>query len=209
MVFCDFAVVYKMAAARSCFLIRKYKYDEWADEFQPRYQSVFSWQWPVGGHDLRAPSSSPQSQPAGGAPNALTLPCTAPMPLRPSPPWHCPTSSTPPTGSPLTLSPSCCARWAQCLSLWGFPSIFDLYFCRAVLYLGFSAPNQVMRHENSSILELDGKEVSEFTPSKPREKWLRKRTHVKIRVGVRSSLGIWIKLYCCCWLGSRTALAWR
>uniref|UniRef100_A0A7N8YLS2 Phosphatidylinositol transfer protein membrane associated 2 n=1 Tax=Mastacembelus armatus TaxID=205130 RepID=A0A7N8YLS2_9TELE len=31
------------------------------------------------------------------------------------------------------------------------------------------------------ILELDGKEVSEFTPSKPREKWLRKRTHVKIR----------------------------
>lgn len=42
--------------------------------------------------------------------------------------------------------------------------------------------SQVMRHENSSILELDGKEVSEFTPSKPREKWLRKRTHVKIRV---------------------------
>ncbi|KAG7265239.1 hypothetical protein CRUP_007783 [Coryphaenoides rupestris] len=36
-------------------------------------------------------------------------------------------------------------------------------------------------NENSSILELDGKEVSEFTPSKPREKWLRKRTHVKIR----------------------------
>uniref|UniRef100_A0A672ZXS3 Phosphatidylinositol transfer protein membrane associated 2 n=1 Tax=Sphaeramia orbicularis TaxID=375764 RepID=A0A672ZXS3_9TELE len=33
----------------------------------------------------------------------------------------------------------------------------------------------------SHILELDGKEVSEFTPSKPREKWLRKRTHVKIR----------------------------
>uniref|UniRef100_A0A3Q3FF65 Phosphatidylinositol transfer protein membrane associated 2 n=1 Tax=Labrus bergylta TaxID=56723 RepID=A0A3Q3FF65_9LABR len=32
---------------------------------------------------------------------------------------------------------------------------------------------QVMRHENSSILELDGKEVSEFTPSKPREKWAR------------------------------------
>ncbi|KAK5871507.1 hypothetical protein PBY51_004387 [Eleginops maclovinus] len=40
---------------------------------------------------------------------------------------------------------------------------------------------QVMRHENSSILELDGKEVTEFTPSKPREKWIRKRTHVKIR----------------------------
>ncbi|KAH0625396.1 hypothetical protein JD844_014883 [Phrynosoma platyrhinos] len=40
---------------------------------------------------------------------------------------------------------------------------------------------EVMRHENSSILELDGKEVSVFTPSKPREKWLRKRTNVKLR----------------------------
>ncbi|XP_041436290.1 membrane-associated phosphatidylinositol transfer protein 2 isoform X3 [Xenopus laevis] len=40
---------------------------------------------------------------------------------------------------------------------------------------------QVMRHENSSILDLVGKEVSEFSPSKPREKWLRKRTHVKLR----------------------------
>uniref|UniRef100_A0A452TCB7 Phosphatidylinositol transfer protein membrane associated 2 n=1 Tax=Ursus maritimus TaxID=29073 RepID=A0A452TCB7_URSMA len=39
----------------------------------------------------------------------------------------------------------------------------------------------VMRHDNSSILELDGKEVSVFTPSKPREKWQRKRTHVKLR----------------------------
>lgn len=41
---------------------------------------------------------------------------------------------------------------------------------------------QVMRHDTSSILELDGKEVSVFTPSKPREKWQRKRTHVKLRV---------------------------
>lgn len=49
-------------------------------------------------------------------------------------------------------------------------------------------PLQVMRHENSSILELDGKEVSEFTPSKPREKWLRKRTHVKIRVRAEASV---------------------
>ncbi|XP_068767445.1 membrane-associated phosphatidylinositol transfer protein 2 isoform X12 [Struthio camelus] len=40
---------------------------------------------------------------------------------------------------------------------------------------------QVMRHESNSVLELDGKEVSVFTPSKPREKWLRKRTHVKLR----------------------------
>ncbi|XP_067862307.1 membrane-associated phosphatidylinositol transfer protein 2 isoform X2 [Heptranchias perlo] len=40
---------------------------------------------------------------------------------------------------------------------------------------------QVMRHESGSVLELDGKEVSVFSPSKPREKWLRKRTQVKIR----------------------------
>nr|XP_051684541.1 membrane-associated phosphatidylinositol transfer protein 2 isoform X3 [Oryctolagus cuniculus] len=40
---------------------------------------------------------------------------------------------------------------------------------------------QVMRHDNSSVLELDGKEVSVFTPSKPREKWQRRRTHVKLR----------------------------
>uniref|UniRef100_A0A9J7Y1S6 Phosphatidylinositol transfer protein membrane associated 2 n=1 Tax=Cyprinus carpio carpio TaxID=630221 RepID=A0A9J7Y1S6_CYPCA len=46
---------------------------------------------------------------------------------------------------------------------------------------GHRASNGLDRHENSSILELDGKEVSEFTPSKPREKWIRKRTHVKIR----------------------------
>uniref|UniRef100_A0A672I7M6 Phosphatidylinositol transfer protein membrane associated 2 n=1 Tax=Salarias fasciatus TaxID=181472 RepID=A0A672I7M6_SALFA len=38
-----------------------------------------------------------------------------------------------------------------------------------------------VKHESSGVLELGGKEVSEFTPSKPREKWLRKRTHVKIR----------------------------
>lgn len=46
---------------------------------------------------------------------------------------------------------------------------------------------QVMRHDSSSILELDGKEVSVFTPSQPREKWQRKRTHVKLRVRVRRS----------------------
>ncbi|XP_076778987.1 membrane-associated phosphatidylinositol transfer protein 2 isoform X1 [Arvicanthis niloticus] len=40
---------------------------------------------------------------------------------------------------------------------------------------------QVMRHDSSSILELDGKEMSVFTPSQPREKWQRRRTHVKLR----------------------------
>lgn len=54
--------------------------------------------------------------------------------------------------------------------------------------MGGSVLLQVMRHENSSVLELDGKEVSVFTPSKPREKWLRKRTNVKLRV--RGGLGL-------------------
>lgn len=48
---------------------------------------------------------------------------------------------------------------------------------------------QVMRHDSSSILELDGKEVSVFTPSQPREKWQRKRTHVKLRVRSSWCLG--------------------
>lgn len=48
---------------------------------------------------------------------------------------------------------------------------------------------QVMRHDSSSILELDGKEVSVFTPSQPREKWQRKRTHVKLRVRVLGGPG--------------------
>lgn len=46
-----------------------------------------------------------------------------------------------------------------------------------------------MRHDSASILELDGKEVSVFTPSQPREKWQRKRTHVKLRVRVLTALG--------------------
>lgn len=70
-------------------------------------------------------------------------------------------------------------------NLWSVRAyVHALFFL--TLYKSLSS-SQVMRHENSSILELDGKEVSEFTPSKPREKWLRKRTHVKIRVSSFSS----------------------
>ena len=47
-------------------------------------------------------------------------------------------------------------------------------------------------------MELDGKEVSVFTPSKPREKWLRKRTHVKLRVRVLLGLPPWREV----WRGS-------
>ncbi|XP_034048269.1 membrane-associated phosphatidylinositol transfer protein 2-like isoform X1 [Thalassophryne amazonica] len=60
------------------------------------------------------------------------------------------------------------------------PHLFHASYWESTDVISFLL-RQVMRHENSSILELDGKEVSEFTPSKPREKWLRKRTHVKIR----------------------------
>lgn len=67
-------------------------------------------------------------------------------------------------------------RWLQIMTRASVGIIEQKYFYCFFISL------QVMRHENSSILELNGKEVSEFTPSKPREKWLRKRTHVKIRV---------------------------
>ncbi|XP_043910804.1 membrane-associated phosphatidylinositol transfer protein 3 [Protopterus annectens] len=40
---------------------------------------------------------------------------------------------------------------------------------------------QVMRYENVNIPESDWSESSTFSPSNPKEKWLRKRTHVKLR----------------------------
>ncbi|NXC42416.1 PITM2 protein, partial [Penelope pileata] len=60
------------------------------------------------------------------------------------------------------------------------PHLFHASYWESTDVVSFML-RQVMRHENSSVLELDGKEVSVFTPSKPREKWLRKRTHVKLR----------------------------
>uniref|UniRef100_G3PSP2 Phosphatidylinositol transfer protein membrane associated 2 n=1 Tax=Gasterosteus aculeatus aculeatus TaxID=481459 RepID=G3PSP2_GASAC len=93
------------------------------------------------------------------------------------------------------LSPAVAARWwgskrmdyaLYCPdALTAFPTValphlFHASYWESTDVVSFLL-RQVMRHENSSILELDGKEVSEFTPSKPREKWLRKRTHVKIR----------------------------
>ncbi|XP_061416960.1 membrane-associated phosphatidylinositol transfer protein 2-like isoform X2 [Lethenteron reissneri] len=40
---------------------------------------------------------------------------------------------------------------------------------------------QIVRHESGGVLEQDGRETSAFSPSQPREKWLRRRTHVKLR----------------------------
>uniref|UniRef100_A0A672JTW2 DDHD domain-containing protein n=1 Tax=Salarias fasciatus TaxID=181472 RepID=A0A672JTW2_SALFA len=99
------------------------------------------------------------------------------------------------TLSPPFLSSSVAARWwgtkrldfaLYCPdALTAFPTValphlFHASYWESTDVVSFLL-RQVMRHDNSSILELDGKEVSEFTPSKPREKWLRKRTHVKIR----------------------------
>ncbi|XP_030041857.1 membrane-associated phosphatidylinositol transfer protein 3 [Microcaecilia unicolor] len=40
---------------------------------------------------------------------------------------------------------------------------------------------QVMRYENANILENEGIDSANLSQSNPREKWLRKRTHVKLR----------------------------
>lgn len=41
---------------------------------------------------------------------------------------------------------------------------------------------QVMRYENVNVKENDSSDPATLSPSNPREKWLRKRTHVKLRV---------------------------
>ncbi|XP_029468259.1 membrane-associated phosphatidylinositol transfer protein 3 isoform X2 [Rhinatrema bivittatum] len=40
---------------------------------------------------------------------------------------------------------------------------------------------QIMRYENANVLEKEGLDSANLSPSNPREKWLRKRTHVKLR----------------------------
>lgn len=90
------------------------------------------------------------------------------------------------------------------LPLWGQLVLFQSSHPGLILPhdLPLSVP-QVMRHDSSSILELDGKEMSVFTPSQPREKWQRKRTHVKLRVrvlgrsGPRSSVQSGAGSHCC------------
>uniref|UniRef100_A0A8C4NPY5 Phosphatidylinositol transfer protein membrane associated 2 n=1 Tax=Dicentrarchus labrax TaxID=13489 RepID=A0A8C4NPY5_DICLA len=65
-------------------------------------------------------------------------------------------------------------------ALTAFPTVALPHLFHASYWESTDVVSFLLR-QNSGILELDGKEVSEFTPSKPREKWLRKRTHVKIR----------------------------
>uniref|UniRef100_A0A8C9T5Z1 Phosphatidylinositol transfer protein membrane associated 2 n=1 Tax=Scleropages formosus TaxID=113540 RepID=A0A8C9T5Z1_SCLFO len=133
----------------------------------------------------------------------LSLPCDKSLLRQPTPKstrksrscGPCVIGPRPTPADPHALFPAVAARW------WGTKRIDFALYCPDALtaFPTVALPHlfhasywestdvvsfllrQVMRHENSSILELDGKEVSEFTPSKPREKWLRKRTHVKIR----------------------------
>lgn len=53
-----------------------------------------------------------------------------------------------------------------------------------------------MRYENVNFKENDNLDPETLSPSNPREKWLRKRTHVKLRVSlslnIYGSYGTWI-----------------
>uniref|UniRef100_A0A8C2U7V3 Membrane-associated phosphatidylinositol transfer protein 3 n=1 Tax=Coturnix japonica TaxID=93934 RepID=A0A8C2U7V3_COTJA len=55
---------------------------------------------------------------------------------------------------------------------------------------------QVMRYENVNFKENDSLDPATLSPSNPREKWLRKRTHVKLRVDIfvmtEPSSGRWV-----------------
>uniref|UniRef100_A0A3P9ATP2 Phosphatidylinositol transfer protein membrane associated 2 n=1 Tax=Maylandia zebra TaxID=106582 RepID=A0A3P9ATP2_9CICH len=66
-------------------------------------------------------------------------------------------------------------------ALTAFPTVALPHLFHASYWESTDVVSFLLRQVSKHILELDGKEVSEFTPSKPREKWLRKRTHVKIR----------------------------
>uniref|UniRef100_A0A3Q2CKA1 Phosphatidylinositol transfer protein membrane associated 2 n=1 Tax=Cyprinodon variegatus TaxID=28743 RepID=A0A3Q2CKA1_CYPVA len=66
-------------------------------------------------------------------------------------------------------------------ALTAFPTVALPHLFHASYWESTDVVSFLLRQVCAPLLSLDGKEVSEFTPSKPREKWLRKRTHVKIR----------------------------
>jgi len=45
-----------------------------------------------------------------------------------------------------------------------------------------------MRYENINFKENDNLDPATLSPSNPREKWLRKRTHVKLRVSINPDI---------------------
>uniref|UniRef100_A0A669EKY7 Phosphatidylinositol transfer protein membrane associated 2 n=1 Tax=Oreochromis niloticus TaxID=8128 RepID=A0A669EKY7_ORENI len=115
----------------------------------------------------------------------IRVPCS--LPLKPPP-----LTSTPPAPPPTPLcSGDIAARWwgtkrldfaLYCPdALTAFPTVALPHLFHASYWESTDVVSFLLRQVSKHILELDGKEVSEFTPSKPREKWLRKRTHVKIR----------------------------
>ncbi|XP_055514091.1 LOW QUALITY PROTEIN: membrane-associated phosphatidylinositol transfer protein 3 [Leucoraja erinacea] len=60
------------------------------------------------------------------------------------------------------------------------PHLFHASYWESTDVLAFVL-RQVMRFESVNIKESDGKDTSEGSESSPREKWLRRRTHVKLR----------------------------
>lgn len=52
---------------------------------------------------------------------------------------------------------------------------------------------QVMRYESAGVKESAGLDPTALSPTNPREKWLRKRTQVKLRVSSAGqlALGAW------------------
>uniref|UniRef100_A0A5F9CEI4 Phosphatidylinositol transfer protein membrane associated 2 n=1 Tax=Oryctolagus cuniculus TaxID=9986 RepID=A0A5F9CEI4_RABIT len=126
----------------------------------------------------------------------LALPPPPPTPPRPRPRarWASPSLERAPSLPELDIREVAAKWWGQkridyalyCPdALTAFPTValphlFHASYWESTDVVSFLL-RQVMRHDNSSVLELDGKEVSVFTPSKPREKWQRRRTHVKLR----------------------------
>lgn len=55
-----------------------------------------------------------------------------------------------------------------------------------------------MRYESASVKESTGLDPTALSPANPREKWLRKRTQVKLRVRACCS--------CVCWTGELESL---
>uniref|UniRef100_A0A4W4HBQ3 DDHD domain-containing protein n=1 Tax=Electrophorus electricus TaxID=8005 RepID=A0A4W4HBQ3_ELEEL len=149
---------------------------------------------------LLAPFSVPRYQrfPLGDGNSALladVVPSHGGMFLENSSPASAPTSWSFHSSHQLTLPrlprPAVAARWwgtkridfaLYCPdALTAFPTVALPHLFHASYWESTDVVSFLLRQVLSPPHHLDGKEVSEFTPSKPREKWLRKRTHVKIR----------------------------
>uniref|UniRef100_A0A8C7CU00 Phosphatidylinositol transfer protein membrane associated 2 n=1 Tax=Oncorhynchus kisutch TaxID=8019 RepID=A0A8C7CU00_ONCKI len=121
---------------------------------------------------------------------SFSPPLSASFPISAKPvPFPCLLSSDPPS-PPLVETVQIAARWwgtkrvdfaLYCPdALTAFPTVALPHLFHASYWESTDVVSFLLR-QVSSPHNLPWPEVSEFTPSKPREKWLRKRTHVKIR----------------------------